>query len=126
MVQELLPRNTVYNLIWKENMGVRNTHSLESGQDGGGIGGHARPLTQTQQKKHIYRIIDSHRTATFRWQRNLNSSNGKKFVMLLGTTGEMRSVREGESEWGGCSKKGTAEENGIPHPGESPTGGKTK
>ena len=94
------------------------------GQDGGGVGGHARPLPQTQQKKHIYRINDSHRTATNRWQRNLNSNNGKKFVTLLGRTGEKRRVREGESERDGRSRKGTAEEKGIPHPGKSPTRGK--
>ena len=94
------------------------------GQDGGGVGGHARPLPQTQQKKHIYRINDSHRTATNRWQRNLNSNNGKKFVTLLGRTGEKRRVREGESERDGCSRKGTAEEKGILHPGKSPTRGK--
>ena len=45
--------------------------------DGGGVGGHAHPLPQTQQKKHIYRINDSHRTATNRWQRNLNSNKDK-------------------------------------------------
>ena len=98
----------------------------DCGQDGGGVGGHARPLPQTQQKKHIYRINDSHRTATNRWQRNLNSNNGKKFVTLLGRTGEKRRVREGESERDGGSRKGTAEEQGIPHPGKSPTGGKIK
>ena len=64
----------------------------ERGQDGRGVGGHAHPFPQTQQKKHIYRINDLHRTATNRWQRNLNSSNGKKFVILLGTTGEKRRV----------------------------------
>ena len=99
---------------------------IQRGQDGGGVGGHARPLPQTQQKKHIYRINDSHRTATNRWQRNLNSNNGKKFVTLLGRTGEKRRVREGESERDGRSRKGTAEEKGIPHPGKSPTGGKIK
>ena len=98
----------------------------ERRQDGGGVRGHARPLPQTQQKKHIYRINDSHRTATNRWQRNLNSNNGKKFVTLLGRTGEKRRVREGESERDGRSRKGTAEEKGIPHPGKSPTGGKIK
>ena len=75
-------------------------------------------------KKHIYRINDSHRTATNRWQKNLNSNNGKKFVTLLGKTREKRRVREGESEWDECSQKGTAEEKGIPHPGKSPTHGK--
>ena len=99
---------------------------LRGGQDGGGVGGHARPLPQTQQKKHIYRRNDSHRTTTNRWQRNLNSNNGKKFVTLLGRTGEKRRVREGESERDGRSRKGTAEEKGIPHPGKSPTGGKIK
>ncbi len=105
---------------------MKKTHSLKSGHDGGGVGGHARPLPQTQQKKHIYRINDSHRTATNRWQRNLNSNNGKKFVTLLGRTGEKRRVREGESKWDGRSRKGTAEEKGIPHPGKSPTGRKIK
>ena len=96
----------------------------ERGQDGRGVGGHAHPLPQTQQKKHIYRRNDSHRTATNRWQRNLNSNNGKKFVTLLGRTGEKRRVREGESKQDGHSRKGTAEEKGIPHPGKSPTQGK--
>ena len=94
--------------------------------DGGGVGGHARPLPQTQQKKHIYRINDSHRTATNRWQRNLYSNKGKKFVILLGRTGENRRVREGEFEWDWPSRKGTTEEKGFPHPGKSPTGGKIK
>ena len=97
---------------------------LERGQDGRGVGGHTRPLPQTQQKKHIYRRNDSHRTTTNRWQRNLNSNNGKKFVTLLGRMGEKRRVREGESERDGRSRKGTAEEKGIPHPGKSPTRGK--
>ena len=79
--------------------------TISRGQDGGGVGGHARPLPQTQQKKHIYRINDSHRTATNRWQRNLNSNNGKKFVTLLGRTGEKRRVREGESEWTGAPER---------------------
>ena len=105
---------------------IKKNKSGGGGQDGGGVGGHARPLPQTQQKKHIYRINDSHRTATNRWQRNLNSNNGKKFVTLLGRTGEKRRVREGESERDGGSRKGTAEEKGIPHPGKSPTGGKIK
>ena len=92
-------------------------------QDDGRVGGHARPLPQTQQKKHIYRINDSHRTATNRWQKNLNFNNGKKFVILLGKTREKR-VREGESKLDGCSRKGTEEEKGIPHPGKSLTRGK--
>ena len=54
--------------------------------------------TNTKKKKHIYRINDSHRTATNRWQKNLNSNNGKKFVTLLGKIREKRRVREGESE----------------------------
>ena len=58
--------------------------------------------TNTTTKKHIYRINDSHRTATNRWQKNLNSNNGKKFVTLLGKTRKKR-VREGESELDGCS-----------------------
>ena len=95
----------------------------ERGQDGRGVGGHAHPFPQTQQKKHIYRINDLHRTATNRWQRNLNSSNGKKFVTLLGRSGEKRRVREGESERDGRSRKGTAEEKGIPHAGKSPPRG---
>ena len=96
----------------------------ERGQDGRGVGGHARPLPQTQQKKHIYRINDSHRTATNHWQKNLNSNNVKKFMTLLGKTREKRRVREGESELDGCSRKGTAKEKGIPHPRKSPTQGK--
>ena len=35
-------------------------------------------------------------------------------------------MREGESERDGGSRKGTAKEKGIPHPGKSPTGGKIK
>ena len=107
-------------------MAQRVKNLTQRGQDGGGVGRHARPLPQTQQKKHIYRINDSHRTATNRWQRNLNSNNGKKFVTLLGRTGEKRRVREGESERDGRSRKGTAEGKGIPHPGKSPTGRKIK
>jgi len=94
--------------------------------DGGGVGGHAHPLPQTQQKKRIYRINFSHRTATNRWQRNLYSNKGKKFVILLGRTGENQRVREGESEQDGHSRKGTTEEKGFLHPGKSPTGGKIK
>ena len=86
-----------------------------------------RPPSPTNtQKKHIYRINDSHRTATNCWQRNLNSNNGKKFVTLLGRTGEKRRVREGESELDGRSQKGTAEEKGILHPGKSSTRGKNQ
>ena len=47
-------------------------------------------------------------------------------MKLLGRTGEKRRVREGESERDGRSRKGTAEEKGIPHPGKSPTGRKIK
>ena len=47
-------------------------------------------------------------------------------MTLLGRTGEKRRVREGESERDGRSRKGTAEEKGIPHPGKSPTGRKIK
>ena len=85
---------------------IKKNKSGGGGQDGGGVGGHARPLPQTKQKKHIYRINDSHRTATNRWQRNLNSNNGKKFVTLLGKTREKRRVREGESELDRHSQKG--------------------
>ena len=67
-------------------------------QDSRRVGGQARPLPQTQQKEHIYRINDSHRTATNRWQKNLNSNNGKKFMTLLGKTREKRRVRKEESE----------------------------
>ena len=114
------------NLMLFQTYTITTVKGEERGQDGGGVGGHARPLPQTQQKKHIYRRNDSHRTTTNRWQRNLNSNNGKKFVTLLGRTGEKRRVREGESERDGRSRKGTAEEKGIPHPGKSPTGGKIK
>ena len=65
-----------------------------------------------------------HRTATNCWQKNLNSNNGKKFVTLLGKTREKRRVREGEFELDGRSRKRTAEEKGILHPGKSPTQGK--
>ena len=61
--------------------------------------------THTHTQKHIYRINDSHRTATNHWQKNLNSNNGKKFVTLLGKTREKRRVREGESELDRCSRK---------------------
>ena len=67
-------------------------------QDGGRVGGHAHPLPQTQQEKKIYRINDSHRTAINRWQKNLNSNNGKNFVTFLDKTREKRRVREGESQ----------------------------
>ena len=119
-------RNTPRHIFMKLTKIKDKQKMLRGGQDGGGVGGHARPLPQTQQKKHIYRINDLHRTATNRWQRNLNSNNGKKFVTLLGRTGEKRRVREGESERDGRSRKGTAEEKGILHPGKSPTGRKIK
>ena len=61
------------------------------------------PSPTNTTKKHIYRINDSHRTATNCWQKNLNSNNGKNFVTLLGKTREKRRVREGESELDGCS-----------------------
>ena len=77
--------------------------------------------TNTTKKPHIYRINNSHRTATNRWQKNLNSNNGKKFMTLLGKTRKKRRVREGETKLDGCSRKGTAEEKGILHPGKSPT-----
>ena len=79
----------------------------------------------THTQKHIYRINDSHKTATNSWQKNLNSNNGKKFLTLLGKTREKR-VREGESKLDVPSQKGTAEEKGILHPGKSPTQGKIK
>ena len=47
-------------------------------------------------------------------------------MTLLGRTGEKRRAREGESERDEGSRKGTAEEKGIPHPGKSPTGRKIK
>ena len=96
-------RNTPRHILVKLTKIKDKQKMLRGGQDGGGVGGHARPLPQTQQKKHIYRRSDSHRTATNRWQRNLNSNNGKKFVTLLGRTGEKRRVREGESERDGRS-----------------------
>ena len=37
-------------------------------------------LSHKHNRNHIYRINDSHRTATNPWQRNLKSNNGKKFV----------------------------------------------
>ena len=49
-------------------------------QDGGRVGGHARPLPQTHTHKNIYRLNDSHRTATNHWQKNLNSNNGKNLM----------------------------------------------
>ena len=91
MVKDIVIRN----MIKKQKMGER--------QDGRRVGGHTRPLPQTQQKKHIYRINDSYRTATNRWQKNLDSNNGKNFVTLLGKTREKRRVREGESEMDGHS-----------------------
>ena len=72
------------------------------------------------QKKHIYSLNDSHRTAANRWQKNLNANNGKNLMILLGKTREKRRVREGESELDRHSQKGTVEEKGIPHPGKSP------
>ena len=59
------------------------------------------PTNTTTTKKHFYRINDSHRTATNRWQKNLNCNNGKKFMTLLGKTRNKRRVREGESELDG-------------------------
>ena len=53
------------------------------------------PTDTTTTKKHIYRIKDSHRTATNCWQKNLNSNNSKNFVTLLGKIKEKRRVREG-------------------------------
>ena len=53
------------------------------------------------KKPHIYRINDSHRTATNPWQKNLNSNNGKNFVTLIGKTREKRRVREGNLSWSG-------------------------
>ena len=47
-------------------------------------------------------------------------------MTLLGKIREKRRVREGESKWDGCCRKGTADEKGVPHPGKSPTGGKIK
>ena len=47
-------------------------------------------------KKHIYRINDLYRTAINRWQKNLNSNNGKNLMTLLGKAREKRRVREGE------------------------------
>ena len=79
------------------------------------------PTNTTKKKKHIYRINYPYRTATNHWQMNLNSNNGKNFVTLLGKTREKRRMREGESELDGHSRKGTVEEKGILHPGESPT-----
>ena len=61
------------------------------------------PTNTTTTKKHMYRINDSHRTATNHWQKNLNSNNGKNLVTLLGKTREKRRVREGESKLDGCS-----------------------
>ena len=49
-------------------------------QDGGRVGGHACPLPQTQQKKPHLLVKHSQRTATNRWQKNLNSNNGKNLV----------------------------------------------
>ena len=37
-------------------------------------------LSHKHNRNHIYRINDSHRTATNPWQRILKSNNGKKFV----------------------------------------------
>ena len=79
------------------------------------------PTNTTKKKTHIYRINDSHRTATNRRQKNLNSNNGKKVLTLLGKTREKRRVKEGESELDGHSQKGTVEEKGILHPGNTPT-----
>ena len=79
---------------------------------------------KNKKQKCIYRVNDSHRTATKHWQKNLSSNNGKNFMTLLGKTREKRRVTEGESKWDGRSQKGTAEEKGILHPGKSPTRGK--
>ena len=87
----------------KNCLGERTIKKHPRGQDGGGVGGEARPLPQTQQKKHIYRRNNSHRTTTNRWQRNLNSNNGKKFVTLLDRWGRKGRVSEDEPERDGLS-----------------------
>ena len=56
------------------------------------------PTNTTTTKKHMYRINNSHRTATNCWQKNLNSNNGKNFVAFLGKTREKR-VRKGNLSW---------------------------
>ena len=61
------------------------------------------PSNTTTTTKHIYRINDSHRTATNLWQKKLSANNGKNFMTLLGNTREKRRVREGESELDGRS-----------------------
>ena len=38
---------TVYNPIWKENMGLKKTHWLKIGQEGGGAAGHAEHFIGT-------------------------------------------------------------------------------
>ena len=38
---------TVYNPIWKENMGLKKTHWLKIGQEGGGVAGHAEHFIGT-------------------------------------------------------------------------------
>ena len=101
MVNLCLSKSTIIlNVIGLSlNTPVKKPTNWKKRQDGRRLGGHAHPLQQTQQqKKHIYRISDSHRTATNCWQKNLNSNNGKNFVTLLGKTREKRTVREGESE----------------------------
>lgn len=37
-------------------------------------------LSHKHNKKHIYGLNDSHRIAINRWQKNLNSNNGKNLV----------------------------------------------
>lgn len=101
---------------------INNAVRKRTEEDGKRVGEHAHPLPQTHtHKKHIYRLNDLHRTATNRWQKNLNSNNGKNFMTLLGKTREKWKVREGESTLDRCSRKGTVEEKGIPHPAKSPT-----
>ena len=103
--KNIYPVKDLYMTVYITYIHNSQKPEMGRGQDRGRVERHAHPLPQTQQKKHIYRINDSHKTATNRWQTNLNSNNGKKFVTLLGRTGEKRRVREGESELDGRSER---------------------
>lgn len=45
-------------------------------QDGGRVGGHARPLPQTRQKKNL-QVKQLKQNSNNHWQKKLNSNNGK-------------------------------------------------
>lgn len=83
----------MWNLKKDTNKPIWRTGTEGQRQDGGRVGGHTRPIPQTQQKKYMYRLNDSHRTAINHWQKNLNSNNGMNLVTLPGKIREKRRVK---------------------------------